>query len=55
MKTEPLWIDQFPRPVDLPVASELPSEVDVAFVGSGYTGLNAARVLAKAVLSVAVF
>ena len=55
MKTEPLWIDQFPRPVDLPVASELPSEVDVAIVGSGYTGLNAARVLAKAGLSVAVF
>ena len=54
MKTEPLWIDQFPRPVDLPVASELPSEVDVAIVGSGYTGLNAARVLAKAGLSVAI-
>ncbi len=55
MKTEPFWTDEFSRPDDLSVASELPSEVDVAIVGSGYTGLNAARVLAKAGLSVAVF
>ncbi len=55
MKTEPFWTDEFARPDDLPVASELPSDVDVAIVGSGYTGLNAARVLAKTGLSVAVF
>jgi NADPH-dependent 2,4-dienoyl-CoA reductase/sulfur reductase-like enzyme len=47
MKTVPLWTDQFPRPADLPLATALPDQVDVAIVGSGYTGLNAARVLAK--------
>lgn len=46
MKFAPLWTDQYPRPEDLPI-SELPDEVDVAIVGSGYTGLNAAIVLAK--------
>ena len=45
--TTPFWITQFPRPVNLPIAPSLPSKVDVAIVGSGYTGLNAARVLAK--------
>lgn len=53
MKTVPFWTDQFPRPDDLPV-SPLPSEVDVAIVGGGYTGLNAARVLAKSGAKVAV-
>jgi|TARA_B110000495_G_scaffold196850_1_gene206277 glycine/D-amino acid oxidase-like deaminating enzyme len=47
MKTDVFWTDQFPRPNDLSVANELPSQVDVAIVGSGYTGLNCARVLAK--------
>ena len=55
MKTEPFWTDEFARPDDLSVASELPSEIDVAIVGSGYTGLNAARVLVKANHTVAVF
>lgn len=55
MKTECFWTDEFPRPADLPVAKELPKEIDVAIVGSGYTGLNAARVLVKAGSSVAVF
>jgi len=41
MKTIPFWTDNFPRPADLPV-SLLPAQVDVAIVGSGYTGLNAA-------------
>ncbi|HRQ37533.1 MAG TPA: FAD-binding oxidoreductase [Chloroflexota bacterium] len=54
MKTTPFWTDQFPRPADLPVAVNMPDEVDVAVVGSGYTGLNAARVLAKAGATVAV-
>ena len=54
MKTVPFWTDQFPRPVDLPVDAALPAQVDVAVVGSGYTGLNVARILAKSGTSVAV-
>jgi glycine/D-amino acid oxidase-like deaminating enzyme len=38
----------------MPVSKSLPSKVDVAIVGSGYTGLNTARVLAKNGASVAV-
>ncbi|HSG45694.1 MAG TPA: FAD-binding oxidoreductase [Anaerolineales bacterium] len=47
MKTTPFWTDDHPRPSDLPVAKELPSETDVAIIGGGYTGLSAARTLAK--------
>ncbi len=47
LSTEPFWCSQYPRPDDLPVAAALTERVDVAIVGSGYTGLNAARVLAK--------
>ena len=54
MKTTPFWTDQFPRPLDLPTDSAPPAQADVAIVGSGYTGLNAARVLAKSGASVAV-
>ncbi len=54
MKTIPLWVEQAPRPPDLPLAPTLPDEVDVAIVGSGYTGLNAARVLARNGATVAV-
>ncbi len=43
-----------PRPADLPVAAELPDAVDVAIIGSGYTGLNAARILIKNKTSVAI-
>ena len=39
-KTTPYWWDGVPRP-SLPVVS-LPARVDVAIVGSGYTGLSAA-------------
>jgi glycine/D-amino acid oxidase-like deaminating enzyme len=53
MKTIPFWTDDFPRPVDLPV-SPLPERVDVAIVGGGYTGLSAARTLAKGGANVAV-
>lgn len=45
-KAEPYWWDRTPRP-DLPEQS-LPSRVDVAIVGSGYTGLSAALQTARA-------
>ncbi len=41
------WTDHYPRPVDLPVATDLPAETDVAIIGGGYTGLSAARTIAK--------
>lgn len=53
MKTTPFWTEDFPRPADLPT-HPLPSQVDVAIVGGGYTGLNAARVLAQNQVSVVV-
>ncbi|HFC08872.1 MAG TPA: FAD-binding oxidoreductase [Chloroflexi bacterium] len=54
MKTTPFWPDDYPRPHDLPVAAALPSHVDVAVIGGGYAGLNAAYTLAKHGTSVAV-
>lgn len=45
-KTDPFWWEASPRP-DLPQAP-LPRSVDVLVVGSGYTGLNAALVTARA-------
>jgi glycine/D-amino acid oxidase-like deaminating enzyme len=56
MKTVPFWTDQYPRPDDLDeqIARDLPSKVDIAIVGSGHTGLNAAFTIAKAGLKVAV-
>ena len=54
MKLEVFWTDQFSPDIPLPVSEGLPEDVDVAIVGSGYTGLTAARVLAKAGNSVAV-
>ena len=54
MKTTPFWTENYPRPESLPVANELPERVDVAVVGGGYTGLSAARTLAKSGASVAV-
>ncbi|MCI0396400.1 MAG: FAD-binding oxidoreductase [Chloroflexi bacterium] len=53
MKTIPFWTDGLERPAELR-ASPLPERVDVAIVGGGYTGLNAARVLAQNGASVAV-
>ena len=47
MKTTSYWSDMYPRPSDLPVAAELPTETDIAIIGGGYTGLSAARTLAK--------
>ncbi len=53
MKTVPYWQENTPRPDDIPL-SDLPGDVDVAVVGSGYSGLNAAITLAKAGRSVTV-
>jgi glycine/D-amino acid oxidase-like deaminating enzyme len=51
-KLEPYWWDATPRPVLARQA--LPGSVDVAIVGSGYTGLHAALELARAGRSVVV-
>ena len=48
----PYWWDDAPRPKLSPV--DLPGTVDVAVVGSGYTGLSAALDLARSGLSVLV-
>ena len=53
MKTTPFWTEDFPRPAHLPT-HPLPTHVDVAVIGGGYTGLNAARVLAQNNTTVAV-
>jgi len=44
-KLEPYWWDEVPRPVIDP--PPLPAAVDVAIVGSGYTGLHAALQTAR--------
>ncbi len=55
MKTANFWTDQLPGSITaLPIDETLPESVDVAIVGSGYTGLNAARVVAKSGANVAV-
>jgi glycine/D-amino acid oxidase-like deaminating enzyme len=53
MRFSNFWTDDYPRPADLPVADP-PARVDVAIIGSGYTGLNAAMALRAAGASVAV-
>jgi glycine/D-amino acid oxidase-like deaminating enzyme len=53
MKTSNFWVDDYPRPDDLP-SCELPDKVDVTIVGGGYTGLHAAIALRKAGATVAV-
>ena len=40
------WHDTVTMPGDSPL-NELPAKVDVAVIGGGYTGLSAARLLAK--------
>ncbi len=54
MKLESYWTDDYPRPADLPVSDKLPAEADVVIVGSGYTGLSAARTLGKSGVSTVV-
>lgn len=46
MRTIAFWLDDAPRPADLPTA-DLPAATDVLVVGAGVTGLNAARELAR--------
>ena len=53
MKTVPLWQEQAPIPAGIGRA-DLPGQVDVAVVGGGYTGLCAARLLARSGATVAV-
>ena len=52
MKLEAYWTDT--APAFKPAARELPSRVDVAVVGGGFTGLSAARALALRGASVVV-
>jgi glycine/D-amino acid oxidase-like deaminating enzyme len=52
-KTTPYWWERSPRPVI--ETGELPKSVDVAVVGSGYTGLNAALQTARAGRSTLIF
>ncbi|MEM9140194.1 MAG: FAD-binding oxidoreductase, partial [Pseudomonadota bacterium] len=52
-KAQPYWWDATPRP-RLP-RDDLPVTVDVAVVGSGYTGLNAALTVARGGRSALVF
>lgn len=53
MKTIPFWLDDFSPPEGL-YTSQLPTQVDVAVVGGGYTGLSAAYNLAKSGIETAV-
>ena len=54
MEKTPLWINQFSKPDSLITSKSPNAETDVAIVGSGYTGLCAARVLKKNGASVTV-
>ena len=45
-KSSPYWWEKAPRPkIEI---KKLPENIDVAIIGSGYTGLCAALTLAKA-------
>lgn len=52
MKLDAYWTDS--APAFVPAAAELPSRVDVAVVGGGFSGLSAALALARRGASVAV-
>jgi glycine/D-amino acid oxidase-like deaminating enzyme len=52
VKHTSFWTDDYPRPPDL--GGDLPSSADVVVVGAGLTGLNAAIVMRRAGMEVAV-
>ena len=54
MRSQVYWTEVYPLGKNLVVSDNLPKKVDFIIIGSGYTGLTAARVLAKADNSVAV-
>ncbi|MEM7508182.1 MAG: FAD-binding oxidoreductase [Pseudomonadota bacterium] len=53
MKTTPFWHEA--APPEVPSGREPPAEVDIAVMGAGFTGLNAAKTLAEAGRDVCVF
>ena len=53
MQSHAYWLDTAPRP-DLGPPGDLPSRTDVAVIGGGYTGVSAARTLARAGVNVTV-
>jgi glycine/D-amino acid oxidase-like deaminating enzyme len=53
MKLTPFWSDHYPKQ-ELPTLAASPAETDVAIIGGGFTGISAARTLAKAGVSVVV-
>ncbi len=53
MKSTPYWWEHAPR--EAPTVSPLPEKTDIAIIGAGFTGLNAALILARAGVSVTVF
>src|SRR5215475_3131891 len=52
IREKTFWLDTVKMPV--PAPRELPARVDVAIIGAGFTGLSAARTLAKSGARVAV-
>jgi glycine/D-amino acid oxidase-like deaminating enzyme len=53
MQEKTFWLDTVDLPT--PASREFPQRVDVAIIGAGFTGLSAARSLARTGASVAVF
>lgn len=51
--SKPIWGDPPVRPANL-VSANPPTEVDIAIIGGGFTGLSAARIIAQQKISVAV-
>ena len=54
MISKTYWTEEYPLGKNLIVSQNIPKKIDFVIIGSGYTGLSAARVLAKADHSVAV-